>query len=136
MDAAQLKHSIAYCGLICGLCHPDGSCGCKGDNHCGKRASPNGCYQHTCCISKGIEGCWACSEAPCGVDMLAPEKIKLRAFIRCIKEDGIDRFVEYIAANDAKGIVYHRCGITGDYDLATEEAVLALLRTAKGGRYE
>lgn len=134
MDIIQIKNSIAYCGLICGLCRPDGSCGCKGDNHCGKRLSPQGCYQYNCCTSKEINGCWECSKVPCDVNMLAPEKIKLRAFVRCIKEDGIDQFAEYIAANDAQGIVYHRCGIIGDYDLNTEEAVLALLRNDKGGR--
>ncbi len=131
MNQTQLQDSIAYCGLICSLCRSDGSCFCKGENHCGKRLSEKGCYQYNCCTAKELAGCWECSEAPCGMDMLAPEKIKLRAFIRCIKEDGIDRFSQYIAANDKRGIVYHRCGITGDYDLETEEAVLALLRTGK-----
>lgn len=60
--------------------------------------------------------------------MLAPDKIKLRAFIRCIKEDGIEKFIEYITINKEKGVVYHRSGILGDYDLETEDDVLELLR--------
>ncbi len=132
MDVTQIKCSIAYCGLICGLCRPDGSCDCKGKNLCGKMLSPIGCYQYNCCTSKGIDGCWECPDAPCGRDMLTSEKIKLRAFIRCIREDGLTRFAEYITANEENGVVYHRCGIIGDYDLDTEEAVLALLRNGKG----
>jgi hypothetical protein len=122
------ENSIACCGLVCDFCSPDGSCNCKSNNHCGKRLSPEGCYQHSCCTSKGISGCWECEEAPCGIDMLAPDKIKLRAFIRCIKEDGIEKFIEYITINKEKGVVYHRSGILGDYDLETEDDVLELLR--------
>lgn len=60
--------------------------------------------------------------------MLAPDKIKLRAFVRCIKEDGMKRFIEYVAVNRENGVVYHRNGIWGDYDLETEDMVLDLLR--------
>ena len=130
MEHNQLLHTVAYCGLVCGLCGLGKSCSCKGSNHCGKRLSPNGCHQYNCCAEKGINGCWECQDAPCGRDMLAPEKIKLLAFVRCIKEDGIEKFTSYLAVNQARGIVYHRTGILGDYDLQTEEEVLALLRSA------
>lgn len=131
MNANQIANSVAYCGLICALCQPETVCSCKGNNHCGKRLSPQGCYQYNCCRAKGLSGCWECEDAPCGKDMLAPEKIKLRAFVQCIKEDGLEQFSQYIAANQEKGLVYHRTGIMGDYDLETEDAVLALLRSAK-----
>lgn len=131
MDAEKLKETIACCGLICTLCNPDGKCSCRGEKHCGKRLSPNGCYQYECCTKKNIRGCWECSEAPCGIDMLAKNKIKLRAFIRCLKEDGLDKFCEYIIKNMENGIVYHRSGIYGDYDLETEDEVLNLLRYGK-----
>lgn len=68
---------------------------------------------------------------PCGIDMLAPDKVKMRAFVRCIKEDGLEKFMGYLKYNKKKEIVYHREGIWGDYDLATEEEVLALLRRGK-----
>lgn len=123
------KNQVAYCGLLCGYCHPEGSC--RAANSCGKRLSPDGCFQYACCTSKGIGGCWECPDAPCGRDMLAPGKIKMRAFVRCIKEDGIEKFLGYLNRNEKNGVVYHRTGITGDYDLPIEDEVLNLLRHAK-----
>ena len=138
MNVEQIKNSIAYCGLICFLCSFDGSCDCKKDNHCGKKASPEGCFQYNCCIEKGLNGCWECSNAPCDKDMFSPieakqisARRKLRAFIACIKEDGIEKFFQYIVNNTEKGIVYHRNGVYGDYDLETEEKILCLLRTGE-----
>lgn len=61
--------------------------------------------------------------------MLADGKVKMRAFVTCIKEDGVERFSGYIARNAENGIVYHRDGIWGDYDLDSEISVLKLLRT-------
>lgn len=130
METKQLEKSVACCGLICGLCNTTGSCSCRGD-HCGKRLSPDGCYQYDCCKRKNINGCFECEDAPCGRDMLAADKIKMRAFVRCIKEDGIERFSGYIVKNMENGVVYHRKDIFGDYDLESEEAVLALLRTGE-----
>ena len=127
----NIEDSIAYCGLICAVCFPNGGCSCKTGNHCGKRLSPEGCFQYSCCKSKGINGCWECEEAPCGIDMLSANKIKPRAFIRCIKEDGLAEFCTYIEKNIERGIVYHRNGIFGDYDLATEDEVITLLRQAR-----
>ena len=125
------ERSIAYCGLICDFCYPNGGGSCKSDNHCGKRLSPDGCYQYNCCTAKGLKGCWECPDSPCGKDMLAKDKIKMRAFVSCIKEDGIHNFISYLERNYKRGVVYHRKGIFGDYDLATEEEVLQLLRGAK-----
>lgn len=128
MENKEIADSIAYCGLICGMCQPAHICHCKTENHCGKRLSKEGCFQYQCCIEKGLKGCWECELAPCGKDMLAPDKIKLRAFIRCMKEDGLENFDKAIKNNAQQGVVYHRKGIYGDYDLETEEEVLALLR--------
>lgn len=96
------ERSIAYCGLICDFCYPNGGCSCKSDNHCGKRLSSDGCYQNNCCTAKGLKGCWECPDSPCGKDMLAEDKIKMRAFVRCIKEDGIHNFVSYIKKKSRK----------------------------------
>ncbi len=121
-------NSIAYCGLVCAYCSSDGSCNCKSDNNCGKRLSAEGCYQYNCCTTKNINGCWECSESPCGIDMLAKDKIKMRAFVKCIKEDGVENFITYLNRNKKTGIVYHKLGVMGDYDLETEDQVLKLLR--------
>ncbi len=61
--------------------------------------------------------------------MHAAGKIKIRAFITCIREDGLDRFADYVVRNAENGIVYQRSGITGDYDLKTEADVLRSPRT-------
>lgn len=127
-DRITAEYETGYCGLACGFCQPDGSCRCKAENHCGKRLSPQGCHQYDCCVEKGLNGCWECEQAPCGIDMLAPDKIKLRAFIRCIREDGLAQFAQYLQTNERNGVVYHRNGITGDYDLESEERILQLLR--------
>lgn len=71
MNKQLTSEQVAYCGLLCGLCQPGNACGCRANNHCGKRRSPNGCYQYDCCTSKGINGCWECADAPCGKDMLS-----------------------------------------------------------------
>jgi hypothetical protein len=63
--------------------------------------------------------------------MLAIDKIKMRAFVRCIKEEGIQKFIEYLEQNEKDGIVYHRIGVIGDYDLSSESEVLNLLRRIK-----
>ncbi len=122
------ENSIAYCGLVCLYCSSDSSCNCKSENNCGKRLSNEGCYQYNCCTSKGINGCWECPDSPCGFDMLAKDKIKMRAFVRCMKEDGVNNFISYLTRNKNAGVVYHKSGVFGDYDLSTEEEVLRLLR--------
>ena len=60
--------------------------------------------------------------------MFDSEHLRLKAFVKCIKEDGIDKFSQYILRNFDDGVVYHRNGYKGDYDLDTEEAILKLLR--------
>lgn len=43
-------------------------------------------------------------------------------------------FLKFIERNANNGVVYHREGIRGDYDLESEEAVLRLLRTGKSDK--
>lgn len=53
--------------------------------------------------------------------------LRLRAFIRFIKEEGLGRLAECIIENEKKGIEY---GFQKDYDgLETEEDVIRLLKT-------
>ena len=129
MTVEQIKNSIAYCGLICCLCSADGSCDCRTKNECSKKHSPKGCFQYDCCNERGYAGCWECPDFSCDKDML--KKLRLRTFVKCIKEDGIENFSLYILRNLENGILYHRNGHVGDYDLDTEEAILHLLRTGE-----
>lgn len=128
----EVANSIAYCGLVCKFCHLSDNCdGCKSDNNCcGKHLSADGCYQYNCCVERGLSGCWECNDFCCGKDMFSDSHdIRLRAFVRCAKEEGVEKLAEYVLKNQQNGICY---GHQKDYDgLGSEEAVLKLLRTGK-----
>ena len=132
MDINEVSNSIGYCGLVCKLCHLADKCdGCKSDqNCCGRNLSELGCYQYNCCVDKKINGCWECKDFPCGEDMFSDSHdIRLRAFVRCAKEEGIEKLAEYVLVNQEKGIKY---GHQKDYDgLNSEEEVLKLLKTGE-----
>ena len=129
MDINEVSESIGYCGLVCKLCHLADKCdGCKSNkNCCGKHLSEKGCYQYNCCLDKNINGCWECEDFPCDEDMFSnTHDIRLRAFVRCIKEEGAEKLAEYLIRNQGNGILY---GHNKDYDnLENEESVLKLLR--------
>lgn len=133
MDKKLIIDSISYCGLICKLCHLAEECdGCQSsanrcENHSGKWG---GCFHRKCCIQQGIKGCWECKDFPCDNDMYSPtHDLRIRAFARCIKEDGIEKLAEYIIENEKQGIRY---GYQKDYDFKqNEDMVLKLLRTGK-----
>ena len=128
MTVDLIKKSISYCGLLCILCSTENSCDCHSINQCGKKSSMEGCFQHNCCIKNGFSGCWECPDFSCDKDMFDNKHLRLKTFVKCIKEDGIDKFSEYILRNYKNGIVYHRNEYTGDYDLGTEDEILNLLR--------
>ncbi|HBF39637.1 MAG TPA: hypothetical protein DDW50_20265 [Firmicutes bacterium] len=133
MTVEEIALSIGYCGLVCKMC---GLCaGCKSENNCcEKQRSPEGCYHYHCCIQKGLNGCWECGEFPCDQDMFSVDKdIRLKAFVRCAREDGVGMLAEYLKRNAGNGMEYHiGNGLRGDYDGLTSEAeVLRLLRTGK-----
>ena len=131
MTIEQIKNSISYCGLICILCCPDGTCDCRSKSNCGKKLSSEGCFQYNCCTKNSFAGCWECQEFSCDKDMFNDAHLRLKTFVKCIKEDGINNFSEYILKNFNNGIIYHKNGYKGDYDLDTEEAILKLLRNGK-----
>ncbi|GEM_PF-281640 len=124
----QLSNSISYCGLVCQLCHLADRCdGCRSENNCcGSRNSEQGCYQYNCCQEKGIEGCWQCDIAPCDKGMFSESHdIRLRAFIKYIKENSKEKLAERLYSNMQKDIFY---GHGRDYDnLGSIDAVLSKL---------
>lgn len=133
MDKKDIIDSISFCGLVCKLCHLADECdGCKSsanlcENHSGKWG---GCYHRKYCIEQGINGCWECKDFPCDNDMYgAGHDLKIRAFARCIKEDGPEKFAEHLMENEKHGIKY---GFQKDYDIKeNEDEVLALLRNGR-----
>lgn len=51
---------------------------------------------------------------------------KVKAFARCIKEDGTVQFIDYVLKNIKKGLDVR---MNKDYDFKSEKEVLQLLRT-------
>jgi hypothetical protein len=130
LNERELQNSIAYCGLVCKLCHLAATCnGCKAaQTNCRKYLSEEGCFHRDCCVRKNIDGCWECDEFPCERDMFVGKtKGEIRGFCTCIKEEGKSKFIEYLVRNMKNGIKY---GIAG-YGSLSEKQVLDLLRRGK-----
>lgn len=132
MNINKVSNNIGYCGLICNLCHLFGTCdGCKSSkNCCAKHLLEGECYQYNCCIKKNINGCWECIDFPCDKDMFSnSHDIRICAFVRCAKEEGIEKLIEYIVLNQKRGIKY---AYQKDYDgLSSKKEVFKLLKFGK-----
>ena len=131
METGALLDSIAYCGLVCGLCHLRGECDfCK--NTASLCARSEACFQRNCCIQKGLEGCWECPDFPCGEDVHAPPfDLRIRTFMAFIKTEGAEALVDCLLRNEANDIHY---GLGKDYDgKESEEEVIRLLKTGHSG---
>lgn len=89
------------------------------------------CKNFNCCTEKGLAGCWECNEFPCPDSVL--DSVRIRAFVRFIREYGEDTLMDCLEKNERKGIIYHYEGeLTGDYDrLSTEDEVIALISNGK-----
>lgn len=120
----EMKNNIGYCGLACSQCSEGISGQCQG---CRQKSSE--CSIKKCCESNNINGCWSCSSFPCKEGMF--NSLRVRAFVKCAREDGVEKLSEYLIKNREKGIMYHKPdGSKGDYDvLNDEDDVLKLLRT-------
>ena len=104
---------IARCGLACCLCSEGESCG--------------GCDAGS--RDRQLAGCYACNE-DCRKGLL--QKIKPRGFCEFIRRYGMEALLDRLEANEAAGVVYHRQGITGDYDDVDDvEALIALILTGR-----
>ena len=85
-----LVESVSFCGLICRLCFMADKCdGCKTDiNLCEKNCSDEGCFNKSCCETKGIKGCCECSEIySCNQGIFSlGDMSKIKAFSICIRD--------------------------------------------------
>ena len=101
---------IARCGLACCLCSENDHCrGCNSADCPDK----GWCENRKCSMEKGIAGCADCKE-DCRKGLLA--KIKPYGFTMFVKRYGKEALLDRLEINEQNGIVYHREGITGDYD--------------------
>ncbi len=122
------KLGIAYCGLACCLCSENQDCpGCQnGDGPCFSE-----CENFPCVRERGLAGCWECPDFPCGKGM-HKNNLRAQAFVKFAKERGVEHLLACLERNRWAGIVYHRPGgLTGDYDLPTEEEIFRRLETGE-----
>ncbi len=102
---------IARCGLACCLCSKNDSCkGCHSD----KCTDKDWCENRKCSIEKNISHCFKCEETDCRKGLLS--KIKAYGFTEFARRYGSEHFLDCLEKNENNGIIYHRFGITGDYD--------------------
>ena len=119
---------IARCGLACCLCSENAACrGCTADDCKGAVW----CENRRCSIAGGLEGCWACDDRDCRKGLFAG-KIKPLAFTEYVRRYGKEALLDRLEANEKAGIVYHREGITGDYDAFDDlEELIVFISTGK-----
>ena len=123
----EREKGIARCGLACCL-SPRECPGCQADGCAGAAW----CENRRCSMEKGLEGCYGCEEN-CGKGLL--QKIKSRAFRLFVQRYGIGELMDCLERNEKNGVVYHREGITGDYDdFEDEEQLIRFLREGKKER--
>jgi len=102
---------IARCGLACCLCSENEQC-----NGCDSGNCPDAkiCENRVCSAENGYTHCFCCSESECRKGILS--KIKPYGFTLAAKRYGLERLLDCLERNEKNGVVYHREGITGDYD--------------------
>lgn len=117
---------IARCGLACCLCSENESC--KGCNS-GDCPDKDWCENRKCSEEKGLEHCYECSE-DCKKGLLG--KIKPYAFSLVAKEYGEQYLLDCLQKNEQNGVIYHREGISGDYDDFDDvEKLVSFIKTGK-----
>ncbi len=124
---SEIASLMAPCGFVCAYCVKHEKDGCRGCN-----SNQEQCPILLCCRERRIKGCWECADFPC-CECTAFRSVRLRAFLRCAKEEGLDKLAEYLVRNARNGLRYHY-GFTfqGDYDgYKNEEQVLHALRTGQ-----
>ena len=115
---------IARCGLACCLCAENAQC--AGCHEC---SGKEWCVNRKCSMEKGMRYCYECA-SPCEEGVLG--KLKPRAFCEFIRRYGEAELLDCLERNEKNGVVYHRQGITGDYDDFDDmEALIEFIRTGR-----
>jgi len=121
MDPAELPGTVAYCGLVCGLCPPPRTCECRTK----PKPAEAKCYQRNCCLRKGLDGCWECDEFPCNNGYFSKGNMWRGlniASIQCVRDAGKEGLVKLLLARHGQEH-YH-----GFYTHKTPEEVLRMLQ--------
>ena len=117
---------IARCGLACCLCSENAHCrGCDS----GDCPGFSWCENRKCSAEKGMKHCYECGE-DCRKQLLG--KIKPYVFTLFARLYGEKELLDCLERNEKNGVVYHREGITGDYDdFEDTEELIRFIRTGK-----
>ena len=101
----------------------------------GNAPSPKGCptaisaQTSAAPCGRGLSHCHQCTDL-CRKGLLG--KIKPYGFTLFIRRYGLDTLLDCLERNERLGIVYHREGITGDYDdFDDEEALISFILTGQ-----
>lgn len=120
---------IARCGLACCLCAENSHCSGCTTGECPDKAW---CENRRCSIERDLDGCYLCEEKDCKKGLLS--KNKAYAFSLFARTYGIERLLDCLERNEKNGVVYHREGITGDYDeFGSVEEVMQFIMSGEGG---
>ena len=117
---------IARCGLACCLCSENETCsGCNSDSCPDK----DWCVNRKCSGESGFGHCYECPQ-DCKNGLL--DKVKPYGLTLFVKRYGEDVLLDCLERNEKNGVVYHRAGITGDYDSFDDpEALIRFVLTGK-----
>ena len=117
---------IARCGLACCLCSENEMCsGCDS----GDCPDKDWCENRTCSLERDMKHCFECEEN-CRRGLLS--KIKPYAFTLFAKKYGEEALLDCLERNERNGVIYHRQGITGDYDDFEDiEMLMELIKTGR-----
>ena len=127
----ELVDSVAYCGLVCGLCDHAPECTwCRNPRSDKDKCAKDTCYHRKCCLEKGLDGCWQCNLFPCDNGRFVDENTgQAVGFIECIRKKGIKEFISVLLCNEERGIIY---GMFGDYRLKPLKEIMRLLSMSDG----
>ena len=124
MAERELVDSVAYCGLVCGVCRnatPEKE-GCIG---CRSGGGAEDCYQRKCCVKNGFDGCWECKDFPCdnGFFAVADEVWGglCRGCVQSIRNNGIESYVDLVVSRMGDVVEY------GDYRFRNEQEIVTML---------
>lgn len=99
MDEREQVRTVAYCGLVCGVCVNAAAekGGCVG---CRRGGGAEDCYQRKCCVEHEFVGCWQCQCFRCDKGFFADEAWRGLCIgsVQCIKERGIEGYVEALVS--------------------------------------
>ena len=125
---------IARCGLACCVCSQNTECrGCRQDGFIDLAwCKDSEWYENrNCCIERGVSACWDCTESDCRKGRFA-DRIKPLAFTEYVRRYGEEDLLDRLEKKENAGVVYHRDGITGDYDdFDTVEDLIRFIRAER-----